>query len=82
MLCLLPYHQRLHQYVGDHKETWGGVTINIDSSVVDGPVLGATGTAPTPTVPLPTADPVGVPLGTWLETEWKAGSVGALAGSA
>ena len=47
-------HQRLHQYVGDHKETWGGVTINIDSSVVDGPVLGATGTAPTPTVPLPT----------------------------
>jgi hypothetical protein len=33
-----PNHQRLHQYVGGHNETWGGVTINIDSNAVDGPV--------------------------------------------
>ena len=33
-------HQRVHQYKGGHKETWGGVTINIDSNYVDGPVLG------------------------------------------
>ena len=26
-------HQRVHQYKGGHKETWGGVTINIDSNV-------------------------------------------------
>ena len=29
-------HQRIHQYRGGHKETWGGVTINIDSDFVDG----------------------------------------------
>ena len=60
-------HQRLHQYAGDHKETWGGVTITIDSNVVDGPVLGATGIAPAPTVPLPTpplATPTGAAAGT------------------
>ena len=29
-------HQRLHQYTGGHDETWGGVTLNIDSDVLDG----------------------------------------------
>ena len=29
---------RIHQYRGDHDETWGGVTINIDSNLVDGPI--------------------------------------------
>jgi hypothetical protein len=29
-------HQRLHQFKGGHNETWGGVTINIDSDGVDG----------------------------------------------
>ncbi|MEU8229454.1 glycoside hydrolase domain-containing protein [Actinoplanes sp. NPDC048967] len=28
-------HRRMKQYQGDHKETWGGVTINIDSNLVD-----------------------------------------------
>lgn len=28
-------HQRLRQYAGDHQETWGGVTVNIDSNWVD-----------------------------------------------
>ncbi len=32
-------HQRLHQYAGGHNETWGGVTINIDSTVADGLAL-------------------------------------------
>lgn len=31
-------HQRVYQYSGDHNETWGGVTINIDSNVLDGVV--------------------------------------------
>lgn len=31
-------HQRLKQYIGDHNETWGGVTINIDSNCADGPL--------------------------------------------
>lgn len=39
-----PNHQRIRQYTGGHNETWGGVTINVDSNVLDGvvaiPVLG------------------------------------------
>ena len=31
-------HQRVHQYKGGHKETWGGVTLNIDTNAVDGPL--------------------------------------------
>jgi hypothetical protein len=30
-------HQRLKQYQGDHNETWGGVTINIDTNCANGP---------------------------------------------
>jgi hypothetical protein len=30
-------HQRVHQYMGGHNESYGGVTINIDSNAVDGP---------------------------------------------
>jgi hypothetical protein len=29
--------QRVHQYIGGHNETYGGVTINIDTNAVDGP---------------------------------------------
>ncbi len=28
-------HRRIKQYLGGHKETWGGVTINIDSNYLD-----------------------------------------------
>ncbi len=31
-------HQRLHQYVGGHDETYGDVTLNIDSDAVDAAV--------------------------------------------
>ena len=40
-------HQRVHQYRGGHKETYGGVKINIDSSYVDGAVVEAAATLPT-----------------------------------
>ncbi len=33
-------HQRIHQYSGGHNETYGGVTVNIDSNYVDGPTVG------------------------------------------
>jgi hypothetical protein len=29
-------HQRVHQYIGGHNESFGGATINIDSNAVDG----------------------------------------------
>ena len=35
-----PNHQRIHQYQGGHHETYAGVTVNIDSNTVDGPVVG------------------------------------------
>ncbi len=31
-------HQRIRQYEGDHNETWGGLTLGIDSDVLDGVV--------------------------------------------
>jgi photosystem II stability/assembly factor-like uncharacterized protein len=35
-------HQRIRQYTGGHDETWGTVTLNIDSDVIDGVVSGCT----------------------------------------
>lgn len=36
-------HQRIKQYAGDHVETWGGISLGIDSNVLDGEItaLGA-----------------------------------------
>ena len=51
-------HQRLHQYKGGHEETYGGVTIAIDSDYVDAMVVGPA--TPAPVVPpLPAAFPAG-----------------------
>ena len=36
-------HQRLKQYQGDHNETYGGVTLNIDSNCANGPLAPAGG---------------------------------------
>ena len=47
-----PSHQRIHQYRGGHKETYAGVTVNIDSNTVDGPVAGP-GNVPPPAPPPP-----------------------------
>ena len=33
-------HQRIRQYAGDHNETWGNVTLFVDSNAVDGQVAG------------------------------------------
>jgi Domain of unknown function (DUF1906) len=46
-------HQRIHQYKGGHKETYGGVTINIDSNVVDSAVVGSVAPPPPPPSPVP-----------------------------
>jgi hypothetical protein len=35
-------HQRIRQYRGGHQETWGGVTINVDSNTVDAAVSPST----------------------------------------
>jgi len=54
---LWPDHQRVHQYKGGHKETWGGVTLTVDSDYVDGAVVGPLVAAQPP--PPPTAGSVG-----------------------
>ena len=46
-------HQRVHQYKGGHKETCGGVTINIDSNYVDGAGRRRGSRAPPPPPPPP-----------------------------
>ncbi len=33
-------HQRIRQYAGGHNETYGGLTLNIDSNITDGHVAG------------------------------------------
>jgi hypothetical protein len=38
-----PDNQRLHQYRGGHNETYGGVTINIDSDFLDGATADTSG---------------------------------------
>ena len=53
---LWPNHQRIHQYRGGHKETFGGVTLTIDSDYVDAAVVTPAGAPPTPT-PAPTPAP-------------------------
>jgi hypothetical protein len=45
---LWPNHQRLHQYKGGHRETWGGVTLNIDSDYLDGAIASPTVAPPPP----------------------------------
>jgi hypothetical protein len=42
---LWPTHQRLRQYAGDHNETWGSLTLNIDSNVLDGTLAVPDGSA-------------------------------------
>ena len=69
---LWPTHQRIHQYRGGHRETWGGVTINIDSSYVDAAVVG-NAAPPPPPPPEPPAGSVGSGDGKATAT-WTTGS--------
>lgn len=39
-------HQRIHQYVGGHDETYGRTTINIDNDYVEGATVGARAALP------------------------------------
>ena len=60
-------HQRIHQYRGGHKETFGGVTITIDSDYVDAAVVTAAATTPaaTETAGGSAASDDGVSTATW-----------------
>lgn len=45
-------HQRIKQYIGSHDETWGGVTLRIDSDVLDGEIVALPGVAETLLAPI------------------------------
>jgi len=68
-------HQRIHQYRGGHKETWGGVTINVDSDFVDGPVVSGAATVAPPPAPVELGT-VSTPDG-MASVTWPAGAVDA-----
>ena len=44
-------HQRIRQYQGDHRVTYGGVALDIDSDYVDGATADTGGAAPASVVP-------------------------------
>jgi hypothetical protein len=57
-------HQRLHQFTGGHRETYGGVGLQVDSNYVDGQVVAASAPvapspAPSPSSPTGSAGSVG-----------------------
>ncbi|HEX7084134.1 MAG TPA: DUF1906 domain-containing protein [Gaiellaceae bacterium] len=56
---LWPDHQRIRQYKGGHKETWGGVTLNVDNDYVDSAVVGAAAAPPPPQPAVPPSGSVG-----------------------
>lgn len=56
-------HQRLHQYAGGHRESYGGVELEIDGDYVDGPVVAAAGPPAPPTPPTPPPAPPPAPTG-------------------
>jgi hypothetical protein len=55
-------HQRIHQYRGGHDETYGGVTINIDSNYVDGATVGTAASTTGNEDPVGSLDLVGSPI--------------------
>ena len=61
-----PNNQRLHQYRGGHNETYGGVTINIDNSFLDGATADTSGSIANalPPPPPPTLKVTPAPDGT------------------
>jgi hypothetical protein len=79
---LWPSHQRVHQYKGGHKETYGGVTIDIDSNVVDSTVVGGIAPPPPPPQPAPAgqvASGDGLAVASWPAAAFAAPAVVALA---
>jgi hypothetical protein len=67
-------HQRLHQNSGDHTETWGGATVDIDGDYLDGATAGTSGSQVAPPPKPPTLAVSVAPDGTAsLDASWTAG---------
>jgi photosystem II stability/assembly factor-like uncharacterized protein len=68
--------QRIRQYTNSHDETWGGVTIEIDSNAVDSIAADLDVAPPTPT-PTPTPQPSVLLEAPELEPSYDGGMCGA-----
>ncbi len=68
--------QRIRQYTNSHDETWGGVTLEIDSNAVDSIVADLDAPPPTPT-PTPTPQPSVLLEAPELEPPYDGGMCGA-----
>jgi hypothetical protein len=67
-------NERLHQYRGGHNETYGGVTINVDNSYLDGATAFGAG-APPPPAPPPSLRVYAASNGTiYLSASWIGGA--------
>ncbi len=66
-------HQRLHQFTGGHRESYGGVSLEIDGDYVDGPVVAASA-LPAPPPPVSPAGSVGSGDGEAIAS-WPAGTI-------
>jgi hypothetical protein len=66
-------HQRLHQYSGDHTETYGGATVDIDGDYLDGATAGTSGGTGPPAKP-PALSVSPAPDGTTsIDASWTGG---------
>jgi hypothetical protein len=69
-----PAHQRIHQYRGGHDESYGLMTINIDSDYIDGATVGASIAAPElPPLTVKHVRPEGGKVRVWVRCGWPEG---------
>jgi Rv2525c-like, glycoside hydrolase-like domain len=67
-------HQRIHQYRGGHEETYGRVTIDVDSDYVEGATAGATAARPAlPPLTVAHVEPEAGTVKLWIRCGWPGG---------
>jgi hypothetical protein len=66
-------HQRIHQYLGGHNETYSLATINIDNDYVDGATVGASTPPPLPPLTVRHVKPDTSTVSVWVRCGWPEG---------
>jgi hypothetical protein len=66
-------HQRIHQYLGGHNETYGLNTINIDDDYVDGATVGASTRPALPPLTVGHVKPSAGTVSVWVRCGWPEG---------
>jgi hypothetical protein len=66
-------HQRIHQYLGGHNETYGLTTINIDDDYVDGATVGSSTRPSLPPLTVRHVKPAAGTVSVWVRCGWPEG---------